>query len=86
MTDATKEVVLPSGAFAKFRRLTGRDLLAARKIGDTDDTLDMIFVLMTLCVTIDEKPVTYEQLLDMDMRDVIAIQKEIGSYVSGPIR
>jgi len=83
VTTEYREVILPSGAFAKVRSLTGRDYLMMKEpIGDKD----LMFVMITRAVVIDDAPITYEQLLDMDMRDVSALGTEMAKYVSGPVR
>lgn len=80
-----KEVVLPSGAYCHVRALTGRDLLQAQKLCDAHD-YNLIFVLATLCCKIDDKQLLYEQLLDMDLRDVVVLQREVNTYLIGPIK
>ena len=82
MTDP-KEVVLPSGRFAKIRGLTGKDYLEAAK--PENKNLNMAFLFVTLSVTIDEQPVTYREMEEMDLRDVMAILPEINKFFSGPI-
>ena len=77
------EIVLPSGRFAKIRGLTGKDYLEAVKA--SREGQDMSFVMVTLAVTIDDKPVTYQDLQDMDLRDVMTIMPEITKFLSGPI-
>ena len=79
----SKEVVLPSGRFAKVRGLTGRDYLEAAK--PENKNLNMAFVMVTLSVTIDDQPVTYQDMEEMDLRDVMVILPEINKFFSGPI-
>lgn len=90
MTMDVKEVVLPSGAFCKVRVLTGRDWLSARiqidASKETGEPLDLIFLLSTQCVTIDDKPVTYVQMMDMDLRDVMKITSVVNGFINGPIK
>lgn len=81
-----KERVLPSGRFAKTRPMTGRDYLALSARGSSDPDANVVFLMLILSTTIDDQPITYEQLLDMDMRDINALACQVIEYVSGPIR
>lgn len=84
--DGAREIVLPSGKFCKSRRLCGRDWVNGRRIADANLALDLGFILATMCITIDGETVTYEQLMDMDLRDVMPIVKIVGDYLSSPVR
>jgi hypothetical protein len=82
-----REIVLPSGAFCRIRRLTGADLvrLNLEKVGKSDDKADPSFTLLTYCLHIDDKPVTYDQLEKMDLRDVMVLSRELNILIGGPI-
>lgn len=80
-----KEVTLPTGAFCRVRVLTGRDWIEARAISDKTQQ-DFVFTLATLCCQIDDVQVTYEQLMDMDLRDVMALQTAVNGFLNGPIK
>lgn len=84
VADAFAEVVLPSGKFARIRMLTGRDYIVAQQ--QMAAGRDMLFTFMSLATMIDDKSVTYDELLDMDMRDVNAIVGVVSKFVTGPVR
>ena len=86
MVLAIKEVILPSGGFARVRPLTGRDLVRAMKeVGGPTSDMNLTLFLICLSVTIDEQPVSYEQLLNMDYRDCFELCKLVQQYSGGPI-
>lgn len=70
-----KEITLPSGKKAKIREGKGRDLLQAWRKAKSSD--EVVFALMAELVEIEGKKVIYEDLLEMPLRDVLAIQSEI---------
>lgn len=70
-----KEIVLPSGKTAKIRQGKGRDLLNAWRKAKTPD--EIVFALIAELVEIDGQKVIYEDLLEMDLKDVLAIQAEV---------
>lgn len=76
-----KEMTLPSGKKAKIREGKGKDLLNAwRKAKNSDE---IVFALMAELVEIDGKKIIYEDLLEMDLKDVLAIQAEVvGDFLS----
>lgn len=78
-----KEFVLPSGAFAMVRNLTGKDYLVALQA--SREGLDMVFCLMCTAVRIDGEALKYDQLLAMDLRDVMELHRHMAPYFVGPI-
>jgi len=80
---ADREVILPSGAFARVRRLTGRDYIVVRASAAGKD---IGFLMITKAVTIDGAPVSYEQLLDMDILDVLKLNSEVEQLISGSFK
>jgi hypothetical protein len=72
------EVKLPSGKLAVIREFKGRDVMKAMKIAGTDDPHKIIFSLMALTTTIDEKPIVMEDIEDMNGKDVLALIGEFG--------
>lgn len=74
------EVVLPSGRFARLRTLTGRDYLSAQKM--ISEGVDSSLVFIVLGVTIDDKPVTYEEVLNMELCEVYNITSMVSKYLS----
>ncbi|MDD3012619.1 MAG: hypothetical protein PHC34_02825 [Candidatus Gastranaerophilales bacterium] len=70
-----KELTLPSGKTAKFKDGKGRDLLNAQRKAKTPD--EILFALIAEIAEIDGQTVIYEDLLEMDLEDVLALQAEI---------
>jgi len=70
-----KELILPSGKTAKFKDGKGRDLLNAQRKAKTSD--EILFALIAEVTEIDGEAVIYEDLLEMDLEDVLALQAEI---------
>jgi len=70
-----KELTLPSGKTAVFKDGKGRDLLNAQRKAHTPE--EIIFALIAEIAQIDEQPLIYEDLLEMDLEDVLALQAEI---------
>ncbi|MDI1471930.1 hypothetical protein THER_2041 [Thermodesulfovibrio sp. N1] len=76
-----KEIKLPSGKKAKIREGKGKDLLNAWRKAKNND--EIVFALIAELVEIDGKKVIYEDLLEMDLKDVLAIQAEVvGDFLS----
>lgn len=70
-----KEIILPSGKIAKFKDGKGRDLLNAQRKAQTSD--EILFALIAEVAEIDGEAVIYEDLLEMPLEDVLALQAEI---------
>jgi hypothetical protein len=70
-----KEITLPSGKTANFKDGKGRDLLNAQRKAKTPD--EILFALIAEIAEIDGEAVIYEDLLEMDLEDVLALQAEI---------
>ena len=70
-----KEILLPSGKAAKFKDGKGRDLLNAQRKAKNSD--EILFALIAEIVEIDGQSLIYEDLLEMDLEDVLALQAEI---------
>ena len=74
----TKTITLPSGAAAEIRKGRGRDLMRAhRAIRGNDDPMAIAFALIAELANIDGKPIVYEDVLEMGLADVLALQTEI---------
>jgi hypothetical protein len=81
----TKEVVLPSGAFARLRNVLWRDRVIAN--GAAQGNTEMYFVhLVTRVVTIDEKEVTLDQALNLDLREADALIAALVPLLTGPMK
>jgi hypothetical protein len=78
-----KELVLPSGRFARIRPMVWGDFIAAMGQGELMST-----VLITRCVTIDDQQLTVEELLAADPREIFPIHRivseDLGAIVASP--
>jgi len=75
---ARRKLTLPSGRVAAIRTGKGRDLMHAHRAvqGNSDPTAIVFALVATLC-EVEGKPVTYEEVLEMDLQDVLALQSEV---------
>ncbi len=74
MSEQTKQTgtaTLRDGREATIRRTKGRDLQNAMRI--TTDPQEQILVLAASSATVDGQPVNYEDFLDWDMADCMAV-------------
>lgn len=70
-----KNISLPSGKTAVLKDGKGLDLLNAQRKAKTSD--EILFALIAELVEIDGQSLIYEDLLEMDLQDVLALQAEI---------
>ncbi len=78
-----REITLPSGKTAQFKDGKGKDLLNAQRKAKTSD--EILFALIAEVAEIDGETVIYEDLLEMPLEDVLALQAEIsGKFQSLP--
>ena len=76
-----RKITLPSGKIASFKDGKGIDLLNAQRKAKTSD--EVSFALIAELTQIDDTQVVYEDLLEMSLDDVLALQAEIsGKYQS----
>lgn len=78
-------MVLPSGAFAKLRTVTWRDRIEAMLAGKGNTEIYFVH-LVARTVSIDEKPVTFDQALEFDVRDADALIAALVPLLTGPIK
>ena len=71
----TKELTLPSGKIAIIKKGKGIDLLNAQKNSNSSDEIP--YALIAQLTEIDGQNIVYEDVLEMDLDDVLAIQSEI---------
>ena len=71
----TKTITLPSGKIATFHRGIGSDLLQAQTKAKTPEEIP--YALIAELAEIDGNKLVYEDILQMDLEDVIALQGEI---------
>ena len=73
-----KQITLPSGATAEVRKGRGKDLMRAhRAVRGKDDPMAISFALIAELTNIDGKAIVYEDVLEMNLSDVLALQTEI---------
>ncbi len=73
-----KQITLPSGATAEVRKGRGKDLMRAhRAVRGKDDPMAIGFALIAELTNIDGKTIVYEDVLEMNLSDVLALQTEI---------
>lgn len=78
------EMTLPSGKKVKLAPGKGYHLLNAQRKAKTSE--EIIFALIAELAEIDGQPVVYEDLLEYDLEDVLALQSEIsGKFKSLPL-
>ena len=71
----TRELILPSGKTATIKKGRGIDLLNAQK--NTNSSDEIPYALIAQLCEIDRQKVVYEDILELDLEDVIALQNEI---------
>jgi len=73
-----RDVPLPSGKKASIRRGKGRDLvLASRMAGGGTDTIRLTYGIIAVLTRIDGKPITIEDVDEMDLPDVMKLMGEV---------
>ena len=71
----TKSITLPSGKIATVRPGRGYDLLQAQLNAKTSEEIP--YALIAELAEIDGPKLVYEDILELDLEDVIALQAEI---------
>jgi hypothetical protein len=78
MTEVTRTTRLPSGKQAEVRKGKGRDLMRAhRAVAGNAEPMSVSFALIAELARIDGKPLVYEDVLEMDLDDVLALEAEV---------
>ena len=73
----TRSIELPSGARAELRKGYGRDLMRAQRAAAGADANAVIFALIAEVTRVDGHKIVYEDVLEMDLADVMALQAEV---------
>ena len=73
----TRAIDLPSGARAEVRKGYGRDLMRAQRAAAGGDAGAVIFALIAEVVRVDGRKIVYEDVPEMDLADVMALQAEV---------
>lgn len=68
------ELELPSGKIAEIESAKGKHLRQAARLAGNDDALGIGQALISVLATIDGDKVTFEDVGEMDLADVIALQ------------
>ena len=71
----TKKINLPSGKIATLKKGRGFDLLQAQQKAKTSEEIP--YALIAELAEIDGQKLVYEDILELDLEDVIALQAEI---------
>lgn len=77
----SKTLNLPSGKIAILEQGKGRDLLQAQMKAKTSDEIP--YALLAELCEIDGQKLVYEDILELDLEDVIALQAEISGKLQG---
>jgi len=73
----TRTIDLPSGARAEVRKSHGRDLMRAQRAAAGGDASAVVFALIAELARVDGRKIVYEEVLEMDLADVMALQAEV---------
>ena len=73
----TKTIELLSGARAEVRKGVGRDLMRAQRAVAGGDASAVVFALIAELTRIDGRKIVYEDVLEMELADVMALQAEV---------
>jgi len=73
----TQTIDLPSGSRAEVRKGRGRDLMRAQRAAEGGDNSAVVFALIAELTRVDGRKIVYEDVLEMDLADVIALQAEV---------
>jgi hypothetical protein len=72
-----RTIDLPSGARAEVRKGYGRDLMRAQRAAAGGDASAVVFALIAEVTRVDGRKIVYEDVLEMDLADVMALQAEV---------
>jgi hypothetical protein len=73
----TRTIELPSGTHAEIRKGHGRDLMRAQRAAAGGDASAVVFALIAEVTRVDGRKIVYEDVLEMDLADVMALQAEV---------
>ncbi|MGH7865136.1 MAG: hypothetical protein ACREQB_09105 [Candidatus Binataceae bacterium] len=80
-----RTIQLPSGRSAQLRKGYGRDLMRAQRAAPNGDPTAIVFALIAELAEVDSQRLVYEEVLEMELADVLALQAEvIGENFQGP--
>jgi hypothetical protein len=73
----TQTIELPSGVRAEVRKGVGRDLMRAQRAVAGGDASAVVFALIAELTRVDGRKIVYEDVLEMELADVMALQAEV---------
>jgi hypothetical protein len=73
----TRTIGLPSGGHAEVRKGLGRDLMRAQRAAAGGDASAVVFALIAELTRLDGRKIVYEDVLEMELADVMALQAEV---------
>jgi hypothetical protein len=86
MSEERRRITLPSGKTAEVRKGKGRDLMRAhRAVAGNSEPMSVSFALIAELVRVEEKPLVYEDVLDMDLDDVLTLEAEVSGAAEGNV-
>src|ERR1700683_958251 len=74
---SVRPIDLPSGGRAEVRKGYGRDLMRAQRTAAGGDASAVVFALIAEVARINGQKIVYEDVLEMDLADVMALQAEV---------
>jgi|SRR5271156_2108186 len=72
-----RAITLPSGTHAEVRKGYGRDLMRAQRAAAGGDASAVVFALIAEVTLVNGRRIVYEDVLEMDLADVMALQAEV---------
>src|ERR1700684_3788317 len=75
--EEVRTIDLPSGARAEVRKGYGRDLMRAQRGAAGGGASAVVFALSAEVTRVDGRKIVYEDVLEMDLADVMALQAEV---------
>ena len=72
-----RTIDLPSGARAVVRKGYGRDLMRAQRAAAGGDANAVVFALIAEVTRVEGRKIVYEDVLEMELADVMALQAEV---------
>ncbi|MGH7925744.1 MAG: phage tail assembly protein [Candidatus Binatus sp.] len=76
-TQDIRAIELPSGGHAEVRKGLGRDLMRAQRAAAGGDASAVVFALIAELTRLDGRKLMYEDVLEMELADVMALQAEV---------
>ena len=75
--EEVRTIDLPSGSRAEVRKGYGRDLMRAQRAAAGGDANAVVLALIAEVTRVDGRKIVYEEMLEMELADVMALQAEV---------